>query len=158
MGYMGMGMQKWIYTMRPRKPFSMERKGSFTVIPKYKRTFKIQYSNIKTDFFIKTVVIALFSIITVQLLYQWRVYEQNHFKSLKVINESKTNWEFNFLMKSGRERLNQQNVIGAYSEFKLAIAIYPDNIEAKELLIQSAIMTCYNHGKYCEELESIKTD
>ena len=25
MGYMGFGMQRWIYTMRPRKPFSGKR-------------------------------------------------------------------------------------------------------------------------------------
>ena len=45
MGYMGLGLQKWIYTMRPRKPFSMQRKGSFTAVPTYSREFKLQYSS-----------------------------------------------------------------------------------------------------------------
>lgn len=44
MVYMGFGLQKWIYTMRPRKPYSMQRKGSFTDIPSYKRKFKLQPS------------------------------------------------------------------------------------------------------------------
>ncbi|BAO77507.1 hypothetical protein WPG_3277 [Winogradskyella sp. PG-2] len=35
MGFMGFGMQKWIYTMRARKPFSMQGKGSFTKILTY---------------------------------------------------------------------------------------------------------------------------
>ncbi len=26
MGYMGTGLQKWIYTMKPRRPFSRDRK------------------------------------------------------------------------------------------------------------------------------------
>lgn len=32
MGYMGFGMQKWIYTMRPRRPFTKARKAGFDTI------------------------------------------------------------------------------------------------------------------------------
>ncbi len=44
MGYMGLDFQRWIYGMRPRKPFSMQRKGSFSTLPSYQREFKIQAS------------------------------------------------------------------------------------------------------------------
>ncbi len=41
---MGLGMQSWVYKMRPRKPYSKERKPSFTAVPNYHRTFKLQPS------------------------------------------------------------------------------------------------------------------
>ena len=42
MGYMGFGMQRWVYKMKPRKLFSFERKPSFEALPKYRREFKLK--------------------------------------------------------------------------------------------------------------------
>lgn len=35
MGYMGFGLQKWIYTMKPRRPFSRDRKPTGNTIDTY---------------------------------------------------------------------------------------------------------------------------
>ena len=145
-----MGMQKWIYTMRPRKPFSMQRKGSFTSLPKNNREFKLQPSKRSNSFIISIVILLSFGLIIFIMLPRWMVYEQNHYNHQIEAKKSNDLWAFNFLMKSGKYRLEKQNYIGAYSEFKLAQAIYPNNSEIEELLKETVIFTCYNHGLNCE--------
>jgi hypothetical protein len=45
MGYMGLGMQKWIYSREPRtKLYVRNRISSFTPLPKYSRTFLLKPS------------------------------------------------------------------------------------------------------------------
>ena len=63
MGFMGFGMQKWIYTMRPRKPFSMQRKGSFTAVPSKSRKFKLQPLENKGSCNLAIVLLIIFSLL-----------------------------------------------------------------------------------------------
>lgn len=158
MGYMGMEMQKWIYTMRPRKPFSIQRKGSFTPVPNHNREFKLQPSKRSNSFIISIVILLFFGLIIPIVLSRWMVYEKNHYNHQIEAKKAKDLWAFNFLMKSGKHRLENQNYKGAYSEFKLAQAIYPENIDVEELLKETVIFTCYNHGLNCKELNRIGSD
>ncbi|WP_132703600.1 hypothetical protein [Winogradskyella wandonensis] len=130
----------------------MNRKGSFTVLPKYQWEFKLQYSHTKQNYIIRFSIVILGFFILIKMFNQWRIYEHNLSYELIEIRKSQDDSAFNFLINSGKRRFDNGNSLGAYSEFKLAYAIYPDNQEVKELLKGTAIITCYNYGKHCEEV------
>ena len=73
---MGFGMQKWIYTMSPRKPFSMQRKGSYTVVPTYQRNFNLQSSKNKGSYNFGIVLLLIMSFVIVFAISSWRNYEK----------------------------------------------------------------------------------
>lgn len=156
MGYMGLGMQKWIYGMRPRQPFSMQRKGSFTAVPTYSRKFKLQYSNNKGSynfgiilFFVMVVVIAL------SIPCWMEDYRLRHKQELAWAIQ-KDNYAFNFLLKSGKSRLNKGRISGAYSEFKLAYAIKPDNTELNVLLFETLEILYLDYNRHCDDLQKLE--
>jgi hypothetical protein len=60
---------------------------------------------------------------------------------------------FNFLINSGKGRLVSNNLKGAYSEFKLAQAIYPKDDLVNQLLIETLACLCNNGNSYCNELD-----
>ena len=155
MGYMGFGMQSWVYKMRPRKPFSMERKMSFDPLTKYSRQFKIQPS-VNKNVRLKNLLLVLSILIMIPLLFNISMgfvdYNRNHYRLMgkRIQNENKE--AFDFLIDSGKYRLSINNFIGAQSEFKLAVKIYPENKEAYQLLIETTSILCDNDNKYCDEL------
>jgi hypothetical protein len=58
-------------------------------------------------------------------------------------------------MTSGINRLKGQNLVGAYSEFKLAYAINPDNQELNELLLETLYSLCESDTTYCSDLDAL---
>lgn len=54
-------------------------------------------------------------------------------------------------MKSGKLRLKSGRISGAYSEFKLAHAIQPNNIEVNKLLFETLEILCLD---YCKDLSN----
>ncbi len=156
MGFMGFGMQKWIYTMRPRKPYSMQRKGSFTVIPTYKRNFKLQPSKNTTGynfgilFFMVLVVVSGFAIP------HWQIHARIHHKNVLAIRSHEDTIAFNFLIRSGKRRLQDGSLLSAYSEFKLAHAIKPNNTSVNQLLTETLTLLCLDHNKHCKELDNLQ--
>ncbi len=150
MGYMGFGLQKWIYTMRPRKPFSTERKASFTKLPVYSRTFKLQASENKGIYYDFSIVIfILLSIFVIVSVPFWF----DHNRKVNQLYETQDQYAFNFLMKSGIWRFDKQNYNGAYSEFKLAYAIRPDDEKLNDYLFKTLNVLCLENNSYCEELD-----
>ena len=63
--------------MKPRKPFSKKRKGSFTNIPLYKRTFKIQSSKSKFSNLFGIFLFSLFLILIISMDTKWMSYEDD---------------------------------------------------------------------------------
>jgi len=150
MGYMGLGLQKWIYGMRPRQPFSMQRKGSFTAVPTYSRKFKLQYSNNKGSY--NFGIILFFVMVLVIALSIPRCLEDarlRHKEELAWVIQ-KDNDAFNFLLKSGKSRLHKGRISGAYSEFKLAYAIKPDHKELNALLLETLEILCLDYNRHCD--------
>ena len=148
MGYCGFGLQSWIYRMRPRKPFFMERKDSFTKVPIYHRNFKIQSSqSSQLKVFLSSVLIFCF--LGLGLLLKPKLL--NHSREIKketverIIIED--NLAFNFLINSGKNRLSTNNIIGAYSEFSLAYKIKPENAELKHVLIDTTFKALSDNPK-----------
>lgn len=156
MGYMGLGMQSWVYKMKPRKPFSCIRKNSFTSLPNHKgRKFKIQHSKESSKFYI------IISFTLIFLLFSFVIIKRNDFldhSSLinKEINERiqrEDIFAFNFLFNSGKRRLKSRNLVGAYSEFKLAYNLRPNDIELKQLLLETITLLCDKNESFCSEYE-----
>lgn len=153
MGYMGFGMQKWIYTMRPRRPFSMDRKSSFTSVPVYKREFNGKDYRNKTSLFLGIVLMIVLLICAVSFYPLFKSYHKEHRISILELERIQSEKAFNFLMESGRYRLRNNNFKGAYSEFELALAIFPDNKQAKSLYLETVFILCFNDNIHCEKLD-----
>lgn len=155
MGYMGFGMQKWIYSRSPRKLFEKGRIPSFTSVDTYQRTFKVQPSKSIGKFYIYISILLLgilFSIVYLKkdefLIHSYEVQNQKN-EILAQIDKN----AFNFLIKSGKNRLENSNIFGAYSEFKLAYKINQEHRELNQLLIETLSILCYNDTNYCNELD-----
>ena len=127
MGYMGLGMQKWIYTMRPRKPFSLERRGFTNTIPLYQRKFKIQPSQKSYQAFIGVAIILIFIIVVASGMNSFMSYSYKINQEILENRRSFNAYAFEFLIDSGKDRLKQRNYAGALSEFELAMNIFPCN-------------------------------
>lgn len=67
---------------------------------------------------------------------------------------------FLFLIQSGKSRLqnNNNNIIGTYSEFKLAHNLSPENKEAMNLLFNTTYILCENNNGFCQELDLLVGD
>lgn len=159
MGYMGLGMHKWIYSRNPQKKlFEKNRLPLFTPIPRYSRTFKLQ-SNPKENKLragILTVVIIIGFIIVLNYFYnQFTVHSKEISKQTMVTENIKNNQAFEFLLKSGKNRLKENRMLMAYSELKLAQALRPDDEELNNILIETLSIICNNDNKYCNELDTL---
>ena len=152
MGYMGLGLQKWIYGMRPRKPFSMQRKGSFTAVPTYSREFKLQYSNNKGSYNFGIILFFIMVLIIALSIPHWIEDSRLRHKEELAWTLKKDNDAFNFLIKSGKMRLNKGEISGAYSEFKLAYAIKPKDKALNQLLFETLGILCVDYNKHCDDL------
>lgn len=156
MGYMGLGMQKWIYTMRPRKPFSLERKGSINTIPLYRRKFKIQPSQKSYQTFIGIAIILMFIIVTVAGMNSFMSYSHQINQEILENRRSLNLYAFEFLINSGKDRLKQGNYVGALSEFELALNIFPCNEKCQMLYFETISLLCENENKYCKKLDHLE--
>ncbi len=159
MGYMGFGMQRWIYKRHLRKPFSKrESIPTFSPLSNYSREFKLQPSveeNEKLNGFLTLAIIFVFIIFLFFLSSKFVSYTNNQSISISLMNESKDNEAFEFLLKSGKNRLLSNNILGAYSEFNLAHNIRPNDKELNQLMIETLGILCVNEEKYCDKLDVI---
>ncbi|MDO5980398.1 hypothetical protein [Flavivirga spongiicola] len=156
-GYMGFGLQKWIYSRNPRKKlYVKERISSFTALPKYSRTFTIKPSikenKILVGFLTITTVIG-FAIILNSCYKHFVVYSNERSKQIAIYKTDKDNMAFNFLLNSGKNRLKQHRIVAAYSELNLAYAIRPNDKELNQLLIETLSILCSKDIAYCDALD-----
>lgn len=155
MGYMGFGMQKWVYTKRSRRPFSMQKKGSFTKVSTYNREFKLQHSKRSNDYIFAIIILLFLAGIAISKIPDWKIYESELNNSKLEYQKIKDASTFRFLKTSGQNRFANNNIEGAYSEFKLAKAINANDTEVNKLLEESLTILCLNHGQYCDELDDL---
>ncbi|WP_179354413.1 hypothetical protein [Winogradskyella vidalii] len=156
MGYMGFGLQKWIYTMRPRQPFSMQRKGSFTDVPTYSRKFKLQHSKTKGSYNFGIILFFIMVLIVVLSVPHWIAdarlrHEQELAWAIKRDKEA-----FDFLLKSGKWRLSNGRISAASSEFKLAQAILPEDKELNVLILETLQILCLEYNQNCNDLDQLE--
>ncbi len=70
--------------------------------------------------------------------------------------EEENNKAFEYLMNSGRKRFIGGAYKSAYSEFKLAYDIKPNNEEVKSLIHEILVLLCQDDKHYCKELDDLK--
>ena len=58
-------------------------------------------------------------------------------------------------MDSGKYLLESNKMLEAYSEFKLAYNIRPNDKELNQLMIETLIALCDEKLRYCDELDSM---
>ncbi|MDG5491872.1 hypothetical protein [Psychroserpens sp. SPM9] len=157
-GYMGFGMASWIYKQRPRKAFSKrKRRPTCNTLPSYERTFKLQPST-KSSRWSLLVTIMLLGLFFTSFYFKAPVVirQTNTMLTLKKERIERENIEaFDFLYHSGIRRLHGNNLKGAYSEFKLAQAIYPEHEALNQLMIETLTVLCEDDNGYCDELDAL---
>ena len=94
-----------------------ERLPSFTPLPKYSRTFQLKPS-VKENKVVSGLIaisLALFLIISFSIFIQEFVdYSKAHNTQVSIYNKNKNETAFNFLIKSGSNRLKRNDIVGAY--------------------------------------------
>lgn len=176
MGYLGFGLQKWIFTQRPRKPFSKETKSSCNTIsqPELKgfnnlmsdssnaETLdkKIQERSKRMDErrIVSALVGLLFLAILVFLLYISFSGFSNAIKrspeSVKLAKEQvkKDNeLAFDLAVKSGTNRLANGEYDLAIKELERALRLKPSDVDAERALAEAYNMTCLKSNKNCDK-------
>jgi hypothetical protein len=155
-GYMGLGLQKWIYSRNPqKKPYVHEGLQSFTALPKYSRTFKLQPSireNKRLKGFQTLIITLVFSIVLAHCYTNFINYSNKQTLALNERAYIDSQKAFNFLFNSGKNRLLDNNIKGAYSEFKLAYNIDTHNQKLNQLIIETLSILCNDNNTYCFEL------
>lgn len=160
-GYMGLGLQQWIYSRDPQKKmFQKNGLKSFTALPKYSRTFTLQPSrkeNKKLNGFLTVSSVICFLILSYFTYHTFLNYSTNHVQDLREIRAFKKQEAFNFLVNSGESRLRKNEISGAYAEFKLAHKINPKDEELNQLIIQTLSILCSENNSYCNALDTMLT-
>ena len=157
-GYMGFGMQSWVYKRRPRKPFTKRgRIPSFSPLPKYSRTFTLK-PKIKENSKALTLLFILSLITVFGLASVWMNNLKDYSHNLRVrveesmhINDDEA---FAFFIKSGKYSLKSNRPLEAYYEFDLAFKINPKDNELNQLLTETLVILSSKGEPYYSMLNS----
>ena len=156
-GYMGLGLQHWIYSRNPQKKmFKKQPLKSFTALPKYSRTFKLQSSR-KENKILNGLITILFVfsalLLSIFIINQYIDYSNKHAQDIIDITKKKDLETFSFLVNSGEDRLINNQALRAYSEFKLAQNINPESERLSQLIIETLSVLCADNNEFCKELD-----
>ncbi|TWO32992.1 hypothetical protein E1J38_009020 [Seonamhaeicola sediminis] len=112
----------------------------------------------KTILFTTTVLFAIITAILLlnPIISRYEKYSNTQREEIILLRKRNNQRAFNFLINSGKKRLYHGNISGAYKEFKLAHAIYPDNKELNKLLVKTLNILCEKQVSYCEVLDVFK--
>jgi tetratricopeptide (TPR) repeat protein len=178
MGYMGFGLQKWIYQMKPRKPFKKGNKiagyetqdihnqKEFNLKETYSTNPEIIENRLKEakkkslinwrkqKFYGLLIVLALISVFA--LIYFNASYFNNsashdHYKLMAKKDQQEKADALILLIKTGKHHLYNNEIENAITNFKLALNIDPDNSVALYNLILALSVDCENNSNNCEE-------
>ncbi|GAL77166.1 hypothetical protein JCM19274_4879 [Algibacter lectus] len=156
-GYMGLGLQQWIYSRDPQKKmFKKQPLKSFTALPKYSRTFKLQVNrkeNKKLNGLITVLFVFCTLLLSVFTIKHFIDYSDKHTQAVINITKKKDLETFSFLVNSGENRLLNNHPLGAYSEFKLAYKVNPESERLNQLLIETLSILCVDNNEFCKELD-----
>jgi len=176
---MGFGMQKWIYHLKPRKPFSKERKGFGNTIPKHEHhnafnddkvflTGRIrkeiteeeqQQQKIlkRSRLFIKGFIITLAIGLFIGLINNFSFKEDNYFAQERrnqeiILKRQVTEKEraYQILLTSGKNAMQHKSYERAINEFDQALKLSHGKLEPRELLVSALILSCNEKGMNCD--------
>ena len=133
----------------------MQRKGSFTSVPTYKRILKP--SKKTRHNYIGIIIMLIVSLLELVYIPKWVAYEYYKYQQEITYKTAQDNRAFDFLMTSGKRRLNSGKISGVYSEFKLAYAIYPNDKELNQSLIETLEILCLDYNRHCSNYNKLKS-
>ncbi|MGE0079466.1 MAG: tetratricopeptide repeat protein [Bacteroidales bacterium] len=172
MGYMGFGLQKWIYSQRPRKPFKKREsplgheyiyieqgrtfpaEGSFAPNPigveerieESKKRYRINSRLEKFKYFI-FFIMFLTSIIAI-------IVNKNRPKIehevITNINKENNRNALKLFIETGKYNLEWNNLNSAIEEFERALYLEPNNIEALNYYILALTIDCEQNNRSCD--------
>lgn len=88
---------------------------------------------------------------------KFEAYSKSHNEETKTLRQRSNQMAFEFLIDSGKDKLLDGRIEGAYKEFKLAHDIYPKNKQLEALLVETLSILCDREPSYCKELEAKMT-
>jgi len=175
---MGFGLQKWIYQMKPRKPFQKGKKNAgydtldihnqkeFNLKETYSTNPEIIENRLKEakkkslinwrkqlvySVLIVLALLSLFALIfygTSDSIYSG---SQEHYKLMAKKDQQEKADALILLIKTGKHHLYNNEIENAITNFKLALNIDPDNSVALYNLILALSVDCENNSNNCEE-------
>lgn len=174
MGFMGFGMQRWIYTQRPRQFFSKERKSIGNSLPSYTNRIDTTQRVISskkwiykpTHWTIKVLIVSTFLILMglITLSLFGMVYKGNALISLtnditsNVIHQQKLEKDeaYSLLTNSGRQLYQKGDYHEAFNELMRAHKLYPNAIYHHVQFANMYTDLCNSQNLYCLEAAEMK--
>lgn len=153
MGYMGFGMQKWIYNQRPRRPFSKDRKPSGDTIPQNEREFVIRKHKTESSHKLN-VAFAILLIVIVSILIAYGLNQTTDYTNeinVKIENTQKQKDEeiFAFLFNSAKQYSINGHWEKAKTDFELALKQKPQDLNANKYYIETLLVLCEKENRNC---------
>ena len=156
LGYMGLGMKKWIYTRRPRKPFQRGKLQTENELPKYSRTFKLRNNEHKESrsnaFLTLAIILVVLGLIT-YFIYRVDAYNQEArkvFQERKVVDNSDM---VNFFTRSVKYYIEEENYERARTEAILLLKQDSTNFWGNYYYTIALIHLCKDDQASCEEAQ-----
>lgn len=177
MGYMGLGMQKWIYTQRPRKPFSKRSK----ITSNTTEIYSVSDLNIKGRTSLKNLteeqrkrvldrinrrhingkILNIFIILSVIVMaiillnyykpWNTKSYSENYLKEENRRANKEKQQVYDLAMSYGKNHLIKNDYSIAISEFHNALEAFPENREALDFLLKAYIQDCLRNNNNCNK-------
>ncbi|MCK9451163.1 MAG: tetratricopeptide repeat protein [Bacteroidales bacterium] len=181
MGYMGFGLQNWIFRQRPRPAFSKDRKPTGDTIPRLDtKEFSIagrtqknpeQIEQNKRYYLdsirkrsIKEKIVSSIILITI-LLSVFLLYKHQPWKKYEVSNEDlilaqqraeqQKKAVFEMTLSYGNRKLLGGEIESAIKEFEHALKIFPNSMEASEGVAKSYLLDCETNQNNCEKAKKL---
>ena len=172
MGYLGFGLQRWIYTQKPRKFFSKDRKPihseiemfqiksftpAFSTSPSSSGEKTNQTQRIKANKSIQrlAIMIGFVLLITVTVLAVKAFSFTDYSEEIKLDKmREKKRYESNayrVMTITGRKAFEKGNYVFAYEEFNRAHKLYPHAVYHQVYLANMYKQLCEEEGFYCNE-------
>jgi hypothetical protein len=161
MGFMGMGMQKWIHKQKPRRPFSKDRKTSFAPIDSARQQEFIPHKKKKSKWYhinlTPILVLLLIALVSIPFIKAWNNYAENVLQeekdkvaSVEAIKHHNEVNCYQYLIQSAEVQLDYKNYDYLLNESIFLLEKYPNSIKAEQLHILALYNLCkQSNPKHC---------
>lgn len=169
MGYIGFGLQKWIYKQKARKPFRNSRKGisedssfsnNFNVpvgLYNKQQAVKNIEKRKKIDFLIVCIIIFIIVGGGYFFISTFSIYE-NESLQYKLENELVFKLEsYDILIDSGDKYYGNDDFRNASNEYELAYKVKPSAVLKKKLL-SCYFELCKDNSDFCLKYNNLKNE
>jgi tetratricopeptide (TPR) repeat protein len=155
MGYMGFGLQKWIYRQMPRNAFSKERKLEYDSISKNHHDFSpkpaIKPTKNKQKALVSIGILLILISFSVYLISTFYKYSHNRKNTTEIELKKIEKQAFKVLCNSGIVYFERQNWSKAKAEFELALKLEPDDLKLNLYFAQTLLWLCKSEKQKCTE-------